>query len=651
MSYYGRTVGRAKGVGKMVNWNQGGGPMKAGLGPQINVSTWARRVIARRTNNCCCDPIELTGIRVSIPWGNFPGAFTGNEGIPWNYWQGGANESQQLGSLVGPPRNDVSGGQIQTQNQIYSIATFNKPISGSLSSFLASPTYTPSVPSGTSICVSGLQEVSSPTTSAHTVCIQDSSILVAPVMRYYDIAQRYTPVSQIPGGTVTDTFTPTSINTFTIGGTYVKSGHLTSGSRVLVQPAPGIPAVGWRPTSTVQVNNPAGGVNVDMQSGANNQVALFEDGSKNSWFYGGTLPTGVSDLWQSGGAGTTIDPKYFGGYSTPLMDVSNGGFAINSSSLKSTANPGSTGTTRPPASNRYIGNGFGVNFTNTGRAEGLYASGQTPNSFKRNVVLVQGDLSTNKNEFYSADALYVSDGPVSWLGGDHALFINITSLMQVALKNTVSRGNGNTPSYLWGPPTGGIGGHPVNGTRQKWSPVGTTVEQPPPGGPALPAYISQANSGPWQSWGIKQSPIGGLPGFAPILPAWADLVGSDYGNAFQIDITLDASGNSGRYTTYQSTTGLIPPTNGFNNIFTVGGAPNYDPEKWGATLGDVVEKLRQLTYNAFPSYIIQDILRSKYDCGSDGFDGPVDDIRLSSGSAINKAISSATQEEGGLLSL
>jgi hypothetical protein len=68
-------------------------------------------------------------------------------------------------------------------------------------------------------------------------------------------------------------------------------------------------------------------------------------------------------------------------------------------------------------------------------------------------------------------------------------------------------------------------------------------------------------------------------------------------------------------------------------------------------LGDVVEKLRQLTYNAFPSYIIQDILRSKYDCGSDGFDGPVDDIRLSSGSAINKAISSATQEEGGLLSL
>ena len=36
------------------NWNQGGGPMKAGLGPQINVSTWARRVIARRTNSCCC---------------------------------------------------------------------------------------------------------------------------------------------------------------------------------------------------------------------------------------------------------------------------------------------------------------------------------------------------------------------------------------------------------------------------------------------------------------------------------------------------------------------------------------------------------------------------------------------------------------------
>ena len=71
----------------------------------------------------------------------------------------------------------------------------------------------------------------------------------------------------------------------------------------------------------------------------------------------------------------------------------------------------------------------------------------------------------------------------------------------------------------------------------------------------------------------------------------------------------------------------------------------------GATLGDAVEKLRQLTFSAFPSYTIQNILRSKFDCGNDGFDGPVDDIRLSSGSTTNKAISSARQAEGGVLTL
>ena len=79
MPYFARQVGRAKGIGKIVHWDQGGGPKKAGLGPQINVSTWGRRVIARRTNNCCCDPIELTSIRVSIPWGSFPAVFEGRQ--------------------------------------------------------------------------------------------------------------------------------------------------------------------------------------------------------------------------------------------------------------------------------------------------------------------------------------------------------------------------------------------------------------------------------------------------------------------------------------------------------------------------------------------------------------------------------------------
>jgi len=658
MPYFGRAVGRAKGIGKIVYWDQGGGPKKAGLGPQIDVTTWGRRVIARRTNNCCCDPIELTSIRVSIPWGNYPEIFTSR--IPWNYWQSGANEQQQLGALVGPPRNDVVNGQIQTQNQIYSIVTFNKPISGSLSSSLVSPTYTPSVPSGTQICVCGLEQVTAPTGTS-TVCVQDSSIQVASVMRYYDIAQRYTRVTQIPGGTVTDTFTPTSANNFTFAG-YTHTGHLTSGSRVLVEAAPGIGGIlGAKPSQTVQVNNPTGGVTVDMWSGDNNKVKEFGISGESFYFNGSTVSPSTlpPEPWQPGGVGTTIDPKYFGGYNTPLMDVSNGGFAINSSSFKSSGDPGGSPipSGKPAVANRYIGNGYGIHFTSNGRAEGLFNSPQVPDSIKRNIALVQGDLAANKNEFYSADALYVSDGPVDWLEGDYALFINITSLMQVGLKNPLSRGGGiqgvppGQPSAVWGPPANNTGGHPANTSRQIWSPATTTNENQ---GGIISVPTLQTNAAAWQSWGITQTqiPTTGTPVFqAPLpLPAWADLIGSDYGNAFEPDITLDTSGNLARYGR-QNSTGFLPPTNGFNNIFPSGSGLAYDPDKWGATLGDVVEKLRQLTYSAFPSYTIQNILRSKYDCGNDGFDGPVDDIRLSSGSAANKAIASANQAEGGILNL
>ena len=656
MPYFARQVGRAKGIGKIVHWDQGGGPKKAGLGPQIDVTTWGRRVIARRTNNCCCDPIELTSIRLSIPWGNYPQIFTSR--IPWNYWQSGANESQSLGALVGPPRNDVVNGQIQTQNQIYSIVTFNKPISGNLSSSLVSPTYTPSVPTGTTICVCGLEQVTAPTSTA-TVCVQDSSILVASVMRYYDIAQRYTRVTQIPGGTATDTFTPTAANNFTTTGPtpYTKSGHLTSGSRVLVEAAPGIGGiVGAKPSQTVQVNNPVGGVTVDMWSGDNNKVKEFGISGESFYFNGSTTAVS-SEPWQPGGTGATIDPKYFGGYNTPLMDVSNGGFAINSSSFKSSGNPGGSPipSGKPPIANRYIGNGYGIHFTSNGRAEGLFNSPQVSDSIKRNIALVQGDLAANKNEFYSADALYVSDGPVDWLDYDHALFINITSLMQVGLKNTLSRGAPvppGQPSAVWGPPADNIGGHPANTSRQIWSPATTTNENQ---GGIITAPTPQTNAAAWQGWGIKQTPVplgGGATFNAPFpLPAWADLIGSDYGNAFEPDITFDASGNVERYGR-QNSIGFLPPTNGFNNIFPSGGGNiAYNPDAWGATLGDVVEKLRQLTYSAFPSYTIQNILRSKYDCGNDGFDGPVDDIRLSSGSAANKAIASANQAEGGILNL
>ena len=134
MPYYGRQVARLKGVGKYINWNQGGGPKKAGLGPTVDVTTWGRRVIARRTNNCCCDPIELTSVQMSIP--RITPRFTPPGGTvdpgtiapdtPWNQWTpvGGENGG---GGYVGPPRNDVCGNVINPVNQIYAIFTFNKP--------------------------------------------------------------------------------------------------------------------------------------------------------------------------------------------------------------------------------------------------------------------------------------------------------------------------------------------------------------------------------------------------------------------------------------------------------------------------------------------------------------------------------------------
>ena len=41
--------------------------------------------------------------------------------------------------------------------------------------------------------------------------------------------------------------------------------------------------------------------------------------------------------------------------------------------------------------------------------------------------------------------------------------------------------------------------------------------------------------------------------------------------------------------------------------------------------------MRQLTYAGFGSYIVRDVLSSKYRCGNDGFDGPVSDIIIPSG--------------------
>jgi len=118
MPYFARQVGRAKGIGKFVHWDQGGGPKKAGLGPSVDVSTWGRRVISRRTNNCCCDPIELTSVQMSLPGvdrGSRPlpsssiDSATISPDTPWNEWSptGPGSEGGGGGGYVGPPRNNI----------------------------------------------------------------------------------------------------------------------------------------------------------------------------------------------------------------------------------------------------------------------------------------------------------------------------------------------------------------------------------------------------------------------------------------------------------------------------------------------------------------------------------------------------------------
>ena len=604
MPYFGRAVGRAKGIGKIVYWDQGGGPKKAGLGPQIDVTTWGRRVIARRTNNCCCDPIELTSIRVSIPWGwKF-------DNLPWNTLQAPTDDNTSSG-IVGPPRNDVVDGVIQTQRQIYSIVTFNKPISGNLSSSLTSTTFTPSVPSGTQICVCGLEQVTTPNAQNTTVCVQDPDIFVASIMKYYDLTERYTTVTQIPGGTSTPTTAATTAMT-NVGGpgpTSFDAGYLTSGSRVLIEEA--IPTAGLGSslnTTLTNVNDPKGGVTVDMWSGQTTNNPNFSVPTTGAQAYNGSAPSQI---------GVGVDSQYYGGYNVPVMDVSNAGFAILSSSNKQ---------------NRYLGNGFGAFFANKRADQPLNVSGSPTTDPRRNIALVQGNYANNINEYYSADALYVSDGPVSWLDYDHALFINITSLMQVMLRNPTGQG-ASIPVTSLAPPQDGSPPTPSNVTShhcdQVWNQNEMTVA-PSTGAPA-------SNAVPWQGWGMRQSVFP----TTITVPAWADLLTSCYGDYLRQHITLDSQFDYGG--------GAQPGPNYARGLYN--SAPNYNTGRIGATLGDVVEKLRQMTFNAFPSYTIQNVLRSKYDCGNDGFDGPVDDIRLSSGSAANKAISTATQSTGGLLTL
>ena len=211
------------------------------------------------------------------------------------------------------------------------------------------------------------------------------------------------------------------------------------------------------------------------------------------------------------------------------MDVSNGGFAIPSSSVKYTPTP-----QRREINNRYIGNGYGVYFDNRRCETPLVSStnaGAPPpipadDAKRRNIALVQGDYAAGLNEFYSADALYVSDGPVNWLDGDYALFINITSLMQVSLKNPRARSINDSPASIKaGPPV--QPGQPNNfsiftNPTSSWFANETPTSSTPLTGP-----VADSSGGPWQSWGIKQTPFGTIP--TVIVPAWADLYYSSFG--------------------------------------------------------------------------------------------------------------------------
>ena len=687
MPYYGRQVARLKGVGKYINWNQGGGPKKAGLGPQINVSTWGRRVIARRTNNCCCDPIELTSVQMSIPsirnqsipsGSNDPGTIS--DDTPWNQWTpaGGDNGG---GGYVGPPRNDVSGGVINPVNQIYAIFTFNKPITASSPPYK----YTPALPNGTSIEVIGLEQTddTTPTPLGLPVKITDKK---TGEIRFYKLNSKTTPVTQIPGGTEVRTFIETN-------------KRLTDGSRFLIDHEI---VTGVSTLSKFDLNASKARLLPDMQSGLNNAQADFL-----------ILPNPLS-YWDRGPPQKDISS--YGAFNRRLDYDERGGFAPKKAV---TSLPLTGGVFDFTDTNHFLGNIFGVYSKQNSRAFSAYNYANWPNQTlninpnlpQLNLRLVQSNpaVGTAPNiscrvENYSADAAYISKGKVSWLDNQHALFINITSIMQIMLKNptanavadasggtnTTPNGQGWTGNFYPSPvpdltlPGNRFGdngappmpkyfaGNPLsicNGTTTASGPafppgqVGRPVNATPPGNlvsdwtnsrynnggkyatwpkdAGLQANpLSIVKAGPWQIGGINGNfAVGSFPTETK-LPAWTDATWNQIGynrpvsngspgygpiNQMHNGVTIDSGGqygttaNAAGFETYTfETAGLI------NNTLTYS---SYHILYYG----HVVEKMRQLTYAGFGSYIIRDVLSSKYRCGNDGFDGPISDIIIPSG--------------------
>ena len=703
MSYYGRNIGRAKGVGKMVNWNQGGGPMKAGLGPQINVSTWARRVIARRTNSCCCDPIELTSVQMSLPrmTAGPSGVFNNaqkSDDTPWNQWMpGGDVETHVGGGYVGPPRNDITGGVILSTNQIYVIFTFNKPISPSYSIYK----YNPSLPTGTSLELIGLKKVDQSVTNSPLGAPVKVTTINPPGVDYYIREAKLASVTQIPGGTEVLTFDETN-------------QRLTTGSRFLID-SEIVTGVGTKAKSNLNTINAK--IFPAMQSGLNH-AEIF-----------GFLPT---NYFGFGPPQNKISS--YGAFNRRLDYETRGGFAPEKPA--NPVVPGSGGTGGGPAvdfwdfekTNHFLGNIFGVYTKTTKRASDQYdmsGSGVTtsnlniePNLSTLNIRLVQSNQATGvpistRVENYSADAAYVSTGPVKWLDYQHALFINITSIMQIMLKNptanAVPKVPGNTipAGQGWdgtlyptivptgaGPGAFGSNGAPPMPKYYAGNPLQMITATEMSAGPALTpqvirptsakpqdssvatdwrnsnfnnagkyaTFVSDASgllatpqvvqkSGPWSIGAINGNIHNHLPSEEK-LPSWTDATWNQIGYVRQMEtgatevlcynaVTIDSGGQYG--------TGAPAPgfeTQTFHRSGLLEATIKYSSYHI-LYYGHVIEKMRQLTYNGFGSYLIRDILSSKYDCGNNGFDGPIGDIIIPSGDKTITTTDNTT--EAGLL--
>ena len=690
MPYYGRQVARLKGVGKYINWNQGGGPKKAGLGPSVDVTTWGRRVIARRTNNCCCDPIELTSVQMSIPriTPRFtpPGGTTDNGTIapdtPWNQWTpvGGENGG---GGYVGPPRNDVAGGVINPVNQIYAIFTFNKPITASSPPYK----YNPTLPNGTAIEVIGLEEVAASQAGIGTPLGLPVKMIDKKTgeTRFYKLNSKTTPVTQIPGGTEVRTFAETV-------------GRLTDGSRFLIDHEI---VTGVSTLSKFDLNSSKARLLPDMQSGLNNAQADFL-----------ILPNPLS-YWDRGPPQKDISS--YGAFNRRLDYEERGGFAPQKAV---TSLPLTGGVFDFTDTNHFLGNIFGVYSKQNSRAFSAYDYANWPNQTlninpnlpQLNLRLVQSNpaVGTAPNiscrvENYSADAAYISKGKVSWLDNQHALFINITSIMQIMLRNCTANAVADVSSAGINTTPNGVGwlntpypspvpdltlpgnrfgdngappmpkyfaGNPLsicNGTTTASGPafppgqVGRPVNATPPGNLVSDWTNSRYNNGgKYATWPkdsglqplplpiIKAGPwaIGGIDGNFAVgsfptetkLPAWADATWNQIGynrpvsngslgqiNQMYNGVTIDSGGQyntlapAAGFETYTfETAGLIDNTLSYSSYHIL-------------YYGHVIEKMRQLTYAGFGSYIIRDVLSSKYRCGNDGFDGPISDIIIPSG--------------------